>query len=126
MTSSVTVDGMVHVFLKSGGIVELLFAKRSDASRVASELRPQGGEGPIQAMDDFGHVLSTRREAIEGVNLADLDAEIRGQAAVMFARQMMQDRLSERVHKAREMMSPGPVSRQNGNGGIRSQLLQGV
>lgn len=103
MTESVT--ALVRVVLKSGSMTELMYSKTEEALEVERSLR-RGGTGPCRAIDDFGHAINTHHEDLAAVIYVNLVEELKGQSAMTFARQMMQDRLAERVNKTRELTSP--------------------
>ncbi len=74
----------------------------------------------VAVPDDYGHEIYAEPNQIAALICVDLDQELKGQSTLTYERQMMQDRLAERVYKTRDLVSPpmmAPV-RPNGAGTI--------
>ena len=109
---------LLRIVLKSGSLTELMFDKESDM--LSASLAAERGGRVLR--DDYGHVIRIEPEQLAATILVDVDAELKGQSIVTFARQMMQDRLSERVQKTRELAAPLMPGRPPNGGAV---LLRG-
>lgn len=113
---------ILRIILNSGSVTELMF-DREDAMRDACEaFRVSAIAAAIP--DDYGHDCFIEPDQIAALITVDLDSELKGQSTVTFERQMMQDRLSERVHKSRELVSAPIVMGRPSNGSL-SPIIRG-
>lgn len=103
---------LLRIVMNSGSLTELMFDSGTDAA-AAHDLLMSGGT----VTDDYGHEFAGKQAELAATILVDLNAELKGQSAVTFARQMMQDGLAERVHKTRGLTAP-PVMMRPPNGSI--------
>lgn len=109
---------LLRVVLNSGSMTELMFDRKGAMSDACDVLRTTAMA--VAVPDDYGHEIYAEPSQIAALVCVDLDSELKGQSAMTFERQMMQDRLAERVYKTRDLVSPAmvPPIRTNGAGTI--------
>lgn len=109
---------LLRVVLNSGSLTELMFDRKDAMSDACDVLRTTAMA--ISVPDDYGHELYAEPSQIAALIAVDLDQELKGQGSMTYERQMMQDRLAERVYKSRDLVSPAMMApvRPNGAGTI--------
>lgn len=109
---------LLRVVLNSGSMTELMFDRKDAMNDACDVLRTTAMV--VAVPDDYGHEMYAEPTQIGALIRVDLDQELKGQAVLTYERQMMQDRLAERVYKSRDLVSPSmmPPVRPNGAGTI--------
>lgn len=109
---------ILRVVLNSGSMTELMFDRKDAMSDACDVMRTTAMA--VAVPDDYGHEMYAYPSQIAALVCVDLDQELKGQATMTYERQMMQDRLAERVYKSRDLVSPAMMApvRTNGAGTI--------
>lgn len=109
---------LLRIVLNSGSMTELMFDREDAMSDARDVMRTTAMA--VSVPDDYGHEMYAEPSQIAAIVCVDLEQELKGQSTMTYERQMMQDRLAERVYKSRDLVSPqmmAPV-RPNGAGTI--------
>lgn len=112
----------LRIILNSGSVTELMFDREAAMTDACEAFRVYAVASAIP--DDYGHIAYIEPNQIAALICVDLESELKGQSGMTYARQMMQDRLSERVHKTRELVATPMVMGRPGNGSV-SPIIRG-
>ena len=107
---------ILRVVLNSGSVTELMFDNQTTMRTACAVI--ESSDQSTWVSDDYGHDIFAKPEHISALVSVDLEAELKGHSTLTFERQMMQDRLSERVHKTRELASTPILVGRPGNGAM--------
>jgi hypothetical protein len=108
---------ILRIVLNSGSVTELMFDQEDAMQDACEAFRVSAIAAAIP--DDYGHECFIEPSQIAALIAVDLDAELKGQSIMTFERQMMQDRLTERVHKSRDLVS-APIIGRPANGSLQT------
>lgn len=112
---------ILRVVLNSGSMTELMYDTEA-AMRDACD-GFQTTAIAVAIPDQYGHEMYAEPNQIAALICVDLEEELRGHSTLTFERQMMQDRLSERVHKMRDLAAKPIIQGQRGNGMVTPFII---